>query len=343
MLPGAPFFTMSSLGAAQADGYYHPPEYNPAKHGGLNKYRGSHPLGKRARKLKSEGILVVRFETPFDLSCSNCGKSIGKGVRFNAEKKQVGTYYTSKVWSFRMKTPCCKSSLEIRTDPKNSEYEVVSGATRKRSSELNERGSEGDNLFVDLLSEEERQAKVVDPFEQLERNKEQKEAVSSEGQRIQSLLDRNALDNYEMNRKLRGQNRALRKQEKALAREGKALGLSDDIKLLPKRAEDDLQASLAMLERQRQDGIERAASSSRRNSRRRQAIQKESIFASASSSKGKKKVSGSSLGTARLRSLNQRALIAKTTAKKKKTKDDAKRQRMLSRADLGSPLNLSKA
>ena len=244
-----------------------------------------------------------------------------------------------------MKTPCCKSSLEIRTDPKNSEYEVVSGATRKRSSELNERGSEGDNLFVDLLSEEERQAKVVDPFEQLERNKEQKEAVSSEGQRIQSLLDRNALDNYEMNRKLRGQNRALRKQEKALAREGKALGLSDDIKLLPKRAEDDLQASLAMWERerQRQDGIERAASSSRRNSRRRQAIQKESIFASASSSKGKKKVSGSSLGTARLRSLNQRALIAKTTAKKKKTKDDAKRQRMLSRADLGSPLNLSKA
>jgi coiled-coil domain-containing protein 130 len=321
---------MSSLGAAQADGYYHPPDYDPRKHGGLNKYQNSHALGKRARKLKTEGILVVRFETPFDLSCTSCGKTIGKGVRFNAEKKQVGNYYSTKVWSFRMKTPCCKSSLEIRTDPKNTDYQVFSGATRKRSSELALDDGTGENHFVDLLSEDERQARqVVDPFEQLEKSKEQKEAVSSEGERIQGLLDRNSLDNYQMNRKLRGENRTLRKQEKALAREGKALGLSDDIKLLAEKSEDGLHASLAMLQRRRrkENEIERTSASSRRSSKRR-AIRKQSIFAAAaSSSKGKNTARATS-------SHNQRANSNKKTKKK-----DAKRQRLLSRLDLGSPLS----
>ena len=48
-----------------------------------------------------------------------------EGVRFNAEKRQHGAYYTTKIWTFRMKTPCCKSVMEIGTDPKNTDYIVV--------------------------------------------------------------------------------------------------------------------------------------------------------------------------------------------------------------------------
>lgn len=95
---------MSSLAAARADNYYYPKSWDPSKvfnilyinypnktnkfpKGSLNKYQNSHPLGKRAKKI-DQGILVIRYETPFHIRCKKCNEMIGKGVRFNAEKKQ---------------------------------------------------------------------------------------------------------------------------------------------------------------------------------------------------------------------------------------------------------------
>lgn len=51
-------------------------------------------------------------------------------MRFNAEKKQIGMYHSTRIWSFRMRTPCCQGTIEIHTDPKNAEYVIVSGARR---------------------------------------------------------------------------------------------------------------------------------------------------------------------------------------------------------------------
>lgn len=34
---------------------------------------------------------------PFNIWCGGCESMIAKGVRFNAEKKQVGNYYSTKV------------------------------------------------------------------------------------------------------------------------------------------------------------------------------------------------------------------------------------------------------
>jgi hypothetical protein len=71
-----------------------------------------------------------RFEVPFNIWCSTCGEHIAKGVRFNAEKQQVGSYHSTKIWSFTMRHHCgCK--ITIQTDPKNAEYEVTAGAQRK--------------------------------------------------------------------------------------------------------------------------------------------------------------------------------------------------------------------
>jgi hypothetical protein len=50
---------MSSLAAARADNFYYDPGWTPAA-GSLNTYHGTHALGKRASKLKSQGILVIR-------------------------------------------------------------------------------------------------------------------------------------------------------------------------------------------------------------------------------------------------------------------------------------------
>ncbi|KDD76772.1 DUF572 hypothetical protein, partial [Helicosporidium sp. ATCC 50920] len=100
----------------------------------MNAFNNSHgALGSRARKL-DEGILVIRFELPFNAWCAGCGHLMGKGVRFNAEKQEIGRYHSTRVWSFRMRTPCCSTALEVHTDPRNCEYLLVKGARRKHES-----------------------------------------------------------------------------------------------------------------------------------------------------------------------------------------------------------------
>ncbi|XP_017715894.1 PREDICTED: coiled-coil domain-containing protein 130-like, partial [Rhinopithecus bieti] len=67
------------------------------QHGSLNRYHNSHPLRERARKL-SQGILIIRFEMPYNIWCDGCKNHIGMGVRYNAEKKKVGNYYTTPIY-----------------------------------------------------------------------------------------------------------------------------------------------------------------------------------------------------------------------------------------------------
>jgi len=53
------------------------------------------------------------------------------GVRYNAEKKKIGAYYSTPIFSFRCKCHLCDGWFEIQTDPKNTRYVVVSGARQK--------------------------------------------------------------------------------------------------------------------------------------------------------------------------------------------------------------------
>jgi coiled-coil domain-containing protein 130 len=95
---------------------WYPPDWNPSM-GSVNQYWGQHPLRERARKLK-EGILIVRFEMPFNIWCGGCEKHIAMGVRFNAEKKKVGHYHSTPIWNFSMTCHMCSHRFEIQTDPK---------------------------------------------------------------------------------------------------------------------------------------------------------------------------------------------------------------------------------
>lgn len=36
-----------------------------------------------------------------------------------------------QIWSFTMKSACCKHEIIIQTDPKNCEYLIISGAQKK--------------------------------------------------------------------------------------------------------------------------------------------------------------------------------------------------------------------
>ena len=110
---------------------YYPPDYDGKSN--INKMAGTHALGRRAHKL-NQGILIVRFELPFNIWCSSCNNHIGQGVRFNAEKKRIGNYYSTPIWSFRMKCHLCSAWFEIKTDPENTKYVIVDGA-KKQSDE----------------------------------------------------------------------------------------------------------------------------------------------------------------------------------------------------------------
>lgn len=119
------------MGERKGQNKYYPPDFDPAKHRSLDGYHGSHPLRERAKRLKSEGILIIRFEMPYNIWCAGCCKPIGMGVRYNAEKTKVGYYYSTPIYKFRMKCAMCDQRFEIQTDPKNQDYVILSGARRK--------------------------------------------------------------------------------------------------------------------------------------------------------------------------------------------------------------------
>ena len=55
---------------------------------------------------------------------------VAKGERFNAEKKAIGNYLSTKIWQFGMRHHC-GSHIVIQSDPKNAKYVVVEGAREK--------------------------------------------------------------------------------------------------------------------------------------------------------------------------------------------------------------------
>ena len=101
---------------------WYPPDWDPSM-GSVNTYwgegwrNGSATVNGRAGHAK--GIAIIRFEMPYNVWCTSCSKMIGKGVRFNAEKNKAGKYYTTTLWSFKMKCHMCDGSIVIETDPKN--------------------------------------------------------------------------------------------------------------------------------------------------------------------------------------------------------------------------------
>ena len=228
---------MSSLAAARADNFYNPPDWDPSKQG-RNKYHKSHgALGKRANKLESHGILIIRFEMPFHVWCAGCNHLIGKGVRFNAEKSKIGKYHSTTIWKFVMKSPCCKERIEIHTDPKNAEYVVVCGAKKKAEP----KGGEG-VVSVDPRAED----RPVGAIGRLEIAEMDKRVARDSFAEIMMLREQSCdryKDDVERNRELRQAMRGSRKEEKQRSRRRDELGLPPDITLLPETKMDVLRAS----------------------------------------------------------------------------------------------------
>ncbi|XP_053860773.1 LOW QUALITY PROTEIN: probable splicing factor YJU2B [Vidua macroura] len=233
------------MGERKGTNKYYPPDFDPAKHGSLNKYHRSHPLRERARKL-SQGILVIRFEMPFNIWCDGCQNHIGMGVRYNAEKKKVGTYYTTPVYRFRMKCHLCVNYIELQTDPGNCDYVIVSGARRKE-----ERWEPGDSGQVLPTTPEQRERLAMDAMFRLEHGVSDRGVLERATPALARLQQAQHAwkDDFGLNSRLRRRFREEKKtlkeeEEEAAALRAKA-GLS--IPLLREEEEDRRLAALLTL------------------------------------------------------------------------------------------------
>ncbi|KAL0934266.1 DUF455 domain protein [Colletotrichum truncatum] len=231
-------------------GRYVPPDVEGTTSG--NKLHGKHALGARASKLASSGILTVRFEMPYPIWCSTCPKPtiIGQGVRFNAEKKRVGSYYSTPIWQFRMRHADCGGAIEIKTDPKNTAYVVVSGAKKRDTGEDDTADGavprEGEMV---IMTEEERQKLRSSAFASLEKTIEDRQQLAQATERIDALEDvskRQWDDPYSRNKALRRTFRTGRKEREKEAEVSEALKdkMSLGIDLVLATEEDAMRASL---------------------------------------------------------------------------------------------------
>lgn len=230
------------MGERKGTNKYYPPDFDPAKHGSLNRYRNSHPLRERARKL-SQGILIIRFEMPYNIWCDGCKNHIGMGVRYNAEKTKVGNYYTTPIYRFRMKCHLCVNYIEMQTDPATCDYVIVSGAQRKE-----ERWDMAENEQVLTTEHEEKQKLETDSMYRLEHGVKDKEKLQRAAPSLSELQEAQSAwrDDFAINSLLRNKFREEKKQIREEEERDQALlkKTSLDLKLLPEVEEDKKLAAL---------------------------------------------------------------------------------------------------
>lgn len=279
------------MGERKGQNMYYPPDYDP-KYGGLNKFQGTHALRERAKKI-DQGILIIRFEMPYNIWCDACNNHVGMGVRYNAEKKKVGMYYSTPVYQFRMKCHLCDNYYEIKTDPGKLDYEIVSGARRQEN-----RWDPTENGQIVPEDKEVQKRLFDDPMFKLEHKATDEKGAADAKPVLGKLYLRNQevwSDPYTSNAQLRATFRK-RKAELKEAQDKDDLLLkksSLNIALLPESEQDRKLAALMTLQSRNINEVERE---------RKAKIMEASVFGGNASGSGskvlKQKLNRSDLGIA---------------------------------------------
>lgn len=182
---------------------------------------------------------------PFAVWCDHCKPHpviIGQGVRFNAEKTKVGNYYSTPIYTFRMKHTVCGGTIEVKTDPQNTAYIVTEGG-RKRDLGEDKPLQPGEIAIKPYGTAQD--AAEKDPFSKLEGKMEDKTRAKTEATRILELKeasDKDWEDPYTKNQNLRRHFRQERKSLEKTAAAKEALKERASLSIdLPDLTEEDRQ------------------------------------------------------------------------------------------------------
>ncbi|KAM8793895.1 putative splicing factor YJU2B [Eudromia elegans] len=180
---------------------------------------------------------------PFNIWCDGCKNHIGMGVRYNAEKRKVGTYYTTPIYRFRMKCHLCVNYIEMQTDPAGCDYVIVSGARRKE-----ERWDMEDNAQILPTASEAKEKLETDAMFRLEHGAADRAVLQRAVPSLTSLREAQSAwkDDFALNsllrRRFREEKKTLREEEEEAAALQAKAGLS--IPLVPEAEEDRRLAAL---------------------------------------------------------------------------------------------------
>ena len=132
---------------------YYPPDFDPAALA-QRRHRGK----SSKDEIKTQ---VVRVASPFTLRCTSCGEFMYRGRKFNARKeiRPEEKYLDVQMVRITMKCTRCSSAITYRTDPKNGDYTIISGALRNMEPWRNrDAEDETDEQRLDRLEREEAEA-----------------------------------------------------------------------------------------------------------------------------------------------------------------------------------------
>lgn len=231
------------MGERKGQNKYYPPDFDYKIHKSLSGYHGEHPLRERA---KAPGILIIRFEMPYNIWCDKCNNHIGMGVRYNAEKSKIGNYYTTPIFKFRMKCHLCDNHFEIKTDPANHDYVIISGARRKE-----QRWDPHENEQIVPEDRDNQKKLVLDSMYKLEHSSNDLDKGKTAAPRLAQIMEikSSQKDDFSLNQLARKKFRESKQAAKAILVKNeevkKRLNLSID--LLPESESDVHKAKLLKL------------------------------------------------------------------------------------------------
>lgn len=171
------------------------------------------------------------------------------GVRYNAEKKKVGNYYSTPIFAFRCKCHLCSNWFTIENDPKNTRYVVKEGARKKEEDwDPEENGGfavHGTYIcrclgaFIDTLETDTDKAGPSDPLAALEKTKQQEHQLATIGKpriaELETLSEHYNADPFAHSSRARKFLRAEKKVEAAKTKADKAVrdkyALPEDLRL----------------------------------------------------------------------------------------------------------------
>ncbi|ORX72645.1 hypothetical protein DL89DRAFT_243675 [Linderina pennispora] len=88
-----------------------------------------HSLHNRSQKL-GKGVSITTLELPYDILCDGCNKLLETGTQLKTEKRMVGNYLSTPIWSFRTRCCECRHWIEFHHNPEGIGYLVTRGARK---------------------------------------------------------------------------------------------------------------------------------------------------------------------------------------------------------------------